>query len=355
MLANSGASLAMSTGQEALIWVGIAICILHSAMFSGLNLAVLGISRLRLEVEASAGNTAAGSILALRRDSNFLLTTILWGNVGFNCLLTLLSDSVLAGVGAFFFSTVVITFVGEITPQAYFSRNALRMGALLAPVLRFYQKLFYPVAKSSALLLDWWLGRENIQWLREHDLRAYIERHVESEEADDLGHVEGMGAVNFLALDDLVVGAEGRHLHPKSVIPLPVNVDLPVIPEIRRDTTDPFLQQVQESGEKWIVLVDPSDEPRLVLDADGFIRGALFDGDHFRPYAHCHRPIIVRNEKTLVGKVIKQLRVEQESTDDDVIDHDLILLWGSQKRVITGADLLGRLLRGIARRDRDER
>jgi hypothetical protein len=34
--------------------------------------------------------------------------------------------------------------------------------------------------------------------------------------------------------------------------------------------------------------------------------------------------------------------------EDDVIDDDLILVWGGQRRIITGADLLGRLLRGIA-------
>jgi metal transporter CNNM len=37
-----------------------------------------------------------------------------------------------------------------------------------------------------------------------------------------------------------------------------------------------------------------------------------------------------------------------EHPDDDVIDNDLILVWGSQRRIITGSDLLGRLLRGIA-------
>jgi hypothetical protein len=31
-----------------------------------------------------------------------------------------------------------------------------------------------------------------------------------------------------------------------------------------------------------------------------------------------------------------------------VIDNDLILVWGPQKRIITGSDLLGRLLRNIA-------
>ena len=41
-----------------------------------------------------------------------------WGNVTINVLLTLLSDSILAGVGAFVFSTIVITLFGEIIPQA---------------------------------------------------------------------------------------------------------------------------------------------------------------------------------------------------------------------------------------------
>ncbi len=94
----------------------------------------------------------------MREDSNFLLTTILWGNVGINVLLTLLSNSVMAGVVAFAFSTVVITFAGEIMPQAYFSRRAMRMASLLSPVLRFYQYVLYPVAKPSAWMLDKWLG-----------------------------------------------------------------------------------------------------------------------------------------------------------------------------------------------------
>jgi metal transporter CNNM len=45
--------------------------------------------------------------------------------------------------------------------------------------------------------------------------------------------------------------------------------------------------------------------------------------------------------------VIGQLRVSPERAGDDVVDNDLILVWGEQKRIITGADLLGRLLRGI--------
>ena len=45
-------------------------------MFSGLNLAFFGLSRLQLEVEAET-SARASRVLAMRQDSNFLLTTIL--------------------------------------------------------------------------------------------------------------------------------------------------------------------------------------------------------------------------------------------------------------------------------------
>ena len=52
--------------------------------------------------------------------------------------------------------------------------------------------------------------------------------------------------------------------------------------------------------------------------------------------------------KAKLGDVIGHLRVVQERPDDDVVDDDLILVWGAQRRIITGSDLLGRLMRGIA-------
>jgi len=54
---------------------------------------------------------------------------------------------------------------------------------------------------------------------------------------------------------------------------------------------------------------------------------------------------------TLLGKVLSRLRVDPKSAGDDVIDNDLILIWSKEKRVISGADILGRLLRGITVRD----
>ena len=261
---------------DTLLWIGILFCISQSAMFSGLNLAFFSLSRLQLEVEMKQGNTAAGKVLEARKDSNYLLTTILWGNVSINVLLTLLSDSALAGIAAFAFSTIFITIFGEILPQAYFSRNALRMASLLSPVLKFYQFILSPVARPCAIVLDKWLGKEGIDYLREKELISMIHAHMDAEESE-IDAIEGRGALNFLMIDKIKVTEEGELVDSKSIIRLPTKVDLPLIPEVTRDVDDPFLQQVNASGHHWVVLADEVGNPLLLLDADAALRAALLN------------------------------------------------------------------------------
>lgn len=55
----------------------------------------------------------------------------------------------------------------------------------------------------------------------------------------------------------------------------------------------------------------------------------------------------MKDENAALGEVIPILKVHPERFDDDVIDQDIIIFWGSQKRIITGSDILGRLMRGI--------
>ncbi|MGA8865181.1 MAG: CNNM domain-containing protein [Gallionella sp.] len=335
------------------IWAGIALCISQAAMFSGLNLAIFSVSRLRLEVEAAGGSRDAMSLLELRRDANFTLATVLWGNVAINVLLTLLSNSVLAGVGAFLFSTVIITLFGEIAPQAYFARHALHITTRLKPVLGMYRVLLYPVAKPTALLLDWWVGPEAIAFFRERDFRALIMKHAENV-AGEVGFLEATGALNFLDLDDIPVVQEGEPVDPCSVVTLPLGKDgRPVLPSFERSPQDPFLRQLNASGKKWVIITDMSGQPKMVMDAHHFLRHALFDTTDIRLESFWHRPVIVTDMRMRLGDVIGRMKVTPDHAEDDVIDNDLILVWGQQqRRIITGADLLGRLLRGIANRVR---
>lgn len=329
---------------DTLVWIGIVFCLAQSAMFSGLNLAFFGLSRLQLEVEAET-NPKAARVLTMREDSNFLLTTILWGNVGINVLLTLLSSSVMAGVMAFLFSTVAITFLGEIIPQAYFSRNALKMASMLSPALRVYQFILYPVAKPAALMLDAWLGKESAQFFQERVIRDILLKHVEQHDSD-VGDVEGIGALNFLEIDEIPAMQEGTTIDPISVIRLPTDIDLPKFPRYQSDMADPFLQLVHASKRKWAILADLEGNPQLLLDADEFLRGAMLEGGKADPYESCHRPIIIRDPKTKLEEIIRLLRNSKKNRSG-VIENDVVLLWTDPKKIITGADIFDRLLHGI--------
>ena len=135
---------------------------------TGLTLAIFSLSQLRLQLEADGGNADAARVLELRKNANPVLATVIWGNVSTNVLLTLLSDSVLTGLSAFFFSAIVITLFCEIIPQAYFSRNALRMTARFLPFLNFYRVVLFPIAKPTAMLLVRSLGVTAIELLPVH-------------------------------------------------------------------------------------------------------------------------------------------------------------------------------------------
>ena len=130
-----------------------------------INLGLFTLSRLELQVEARKGDDRAKRVLHFREDSNFSMITILWGNVGVNVILALLSETAMTGFAAFLFSTVIITVFAEILPQSYFSRHALKLTALLSPVLKLYQFILCPLVRPTAWVLDYWLSGEVISYI----------------------------------------------------------------------------------------------------------------------------------------------------------------------------------------------
>lgn len=348
--------------MEILIWLGIAVCLTQSAMFSGSNLAFFSLGRMRLEAEVEKGNEAALRVLRLRRDSNLLLCTILWGNVSVNVLLALLSESILAGVGGFVFSTVGITFFGEIMPQAYFSRHAMTVGAKLAPLIRFYELLLFPVAKPCALILDGWIGPEGPTFYRERDIEIILEKHI-SEQSSEISANEGRGALNFLDLDDRFIVKEGSAINPATIYTMPANLDLPILPGPDTEEGKALVSALKKHPKLRAIIVGEEDgRPQLVLNTTEYLSDlyAMEHGDSggedklasLDIYEYCHRPIVVFDSKTTLDDVLGEFVVEATDHDDHVVDRDVVVCWtAEQKRIVTGADIFGQLLKGIARRE----
>lgn len=331
-----------------LVWTGILFCLSQSAMLPGMNLGIFALSRLELKIESQKGNNNADKILNLRKNSNFTLVTILWGNIGVNVLLALLSDSIMNGFLGFIFSTVIITIFAEIIPQAYFSRYSLKLVGLLSPILLVYQFILFPVAAPSAYLLNLILGGEKIRYFKEKDMRQILKLHMDSN-LTDIGQVEGQGTLNFLEFDDVLLYEEGEPVDPESIIKLEFQNDLPIFPSIQPTAQDSFLRLINFPKKSWVVIVDPQNDPRYVLRADDFIREAIFSHSTFDPLNHCHRPILTKDSHKTLGEMISNFKIKARNLDDDIIEKDIILVWGEQPRILTGSDILGRLLRGITK------
>ena len=101
-----------------------------AALFSGMTLGLLGLDTTELEVVADSGSPeekrCAAIILPVRRSGNLLLCTLLMGNVAVNSIISVLLADLTSGVVGVIASTLLLTVVGEIIPQAVCNRHALR-------------------------------------------------------------------------------------------------------------------------------------------------------------------------------------------------------------------------------------
>jgi metal transporter CNNM len=137
------------------------------------------------------------------------------------------------------------------------------MAAQFTPLLSVYRVGVFPIAKPTAIVLNWWLGPEGITFLRERDFRALITKHAGVAGAD-VGQLEAIGALNFLDLDDILVMDEGELVDPRSVIALPFEKQRPLLPKFERSPDDPFLRRLNASGKKWVIIVDTSNRLQVI-------------------------------------------------------------------------------------------
>lgn len=106
------------------IWASVVIivvCLGFSALFSGLNLGLMSLDRTELKILKSTGTGKereyAAIIQPIRDHGNYLLCSILLGNVLVNSTFTIILDGLTSGLVAVIFSTLLIVVFGEITPQ----------------------------------------------------------------------------------------------------------------------------------------------------------------------------------------------------------------------------------------------
>uniref|UniRef100_A0A3Q3QN02 Metal transporter n=1 Tax=Monopterus albus TaxID=43700 RepID=A0A3Q3QN02_MONAL len=150
------------------LWLQVILicCLLVlSGMFSGLNLGLMALDPMELRIVQSSGTEKekkyARKIEPIRSKGNYLLCSLLLGNVLVNTTLTILIDDLIgSGLGAVVASTIAIVIFGEIVPQALCSRHGLAVGANTILVTKFFMLLTFPMSFPVSKLLDCLLGQE---------------------------------------------------------------------------------------------------------------------------------------------------------------------------------------------------
>lgn len=137
----------------------IAVMLLFSAFFSGMEIAFLGRNRLREEIDRKQNPMFDRIAEIFQRQSSDYITTILVGNnialVIYSMFMSMLLSESLAidnTLAQTILSTVVIIFIGEYIPKSVFKHNPNFYYTLFSPIIFVIYLILYPITRFTTLL-----------------------------------------------------------------------------------------------------------------------------------------------------------------------------------------------------------
>lgn len=269
----------------------IVIClVLLSGLFSGLTLGLLSLDKNELKRKISLGNEYAKKVYPVRKRGNFLLATLLLGNVAVNSALAIFLGDIASGFTAGLIATGLIVVFGEIIPQATFSRYALLVGAKTAWIVKIFMVVLSPICWPIGWILDKSLGEEMPTVYSKKELMKIIEEHEDSK-ASDLDADEERIVKGALSFGDHTVE---QVMTPRTVIyALDINTKL-------------------------------DDDTLTNIKKEGFTRVPVYDGsiDNIKGVLYVKDLINLKNSSTLAAmyKKEKMLKVDKEMKLDKMLN-----------------------------------
>lgn len=142
--------------------IGIAICLLCSAFFSGSETALFSLSNLKVQSLAEKRGARGAVIAALLANPRRLLISILIGNMFVNILSSTIADSfirsLIPGGKGTLLAIVVMSFailvVGEITPKTIAIQFPERISCLVAGIINAIGNLLAPLRRVIRFISD---------------------------------------------------------------------------------------------------------------------------------------------------------------------------------------------------------
>ncbi|MBQ2365064.1 MAG: HlyC/CorC family transporter [Alistipes sp.] len=137
----------------------IAVMLIFSAFFSGMEIAFLGRNRLREEIDRKQSPMFDRIASLFSRNASGYITTILVGNnialVIYSMYMSILLVEMFGLENALLqtiISTIVILFIGEYIPKSVVRRNPNFYYLIFAPIIYLFYILLYPISRFTTLL-----------------------------------------------------------------------------------------------------------------------------------------------------------------------------------------------------------
>lgn len=222
----------------------IIVCISFSALFSGLNLGLMALDRTELKILCNTGDENerkyAKTIQPVRDHGNYLLCSILLGNVLVNCIFTILLDKLTTGAIAVVFSTLAIVMFGEISPQAVCSRYGLAVGARTIYVTKAVMVITAPLSYPISKVLDFILGEEIGNVYNRERLKELVKvtTDINDLDKDEVNIVTGALELRKKTVSDIMTKIEDVFM-----LDLEANLDFETVSEIMKTGKNKYYQK----------------------------------------------------------------------------------------------------------------
>ncbi|PAV71029.1 hypothetical protein WR25_19951 [Diploscapter pachys] len=201
----------------------ITVLLVLSGLFSGLNLGLMTLNPQELKLIMKSGSKTerryAEMILPVRKHGNFLLCTLLLGNVCVNSGISILLDD-LTGSGylALIVSSAGIVIFGEIFPQALCVKKGLAVGANTIWLTRIFMILTgvasYPISK----ILDCILGEEVVSYDRNRLIELIRMSNEDGQLQDELRIAVGAMEMNDKTVSNVMTKIDDVFMLPDTTI-----------------------------------------------------------------------------------------------------------------------------------------
>lgn len=297
----------------------IVLLLCLSAVTSGLNLGLMSLDMNELAVISSCGDqrerSYARTIMPLRKRGNYLLCSLLLGNVMVNSTLTVILEEMTSGIVAVIGSTLAIVVLGEIVPQAMCARQGLAIGARTIYLTYAFMVLTFPLSYPISRLLDYVLGEEKGNVYDRERLMEFIKitGHHTQLESDEVAIISGALKLKKIKVDQIMTRIEDVFM-------------LPIDCKLDRET----IKRIIEKGYSRIPVYEFGDRKQivaLILAKDL----ALLDPDDHTPIAnmlmYCKHPLIFIDDDATLDIALNEFKtgkshmaVVQQIYDDGEVD-----------------------------------